>query len=176
MPYTDSTHIITAVNLWLVMPLLSILGPKQGIPPLAAARMQRCALLLSAYTYKIVFHSTQKHGNTDTLLKLPLLDSTPEGNPHDAAIFNLKQHLPVSAKEIAAETRSDKTQKTVKTSPPGLAQQYSRSIGEREKALALCYYKHTLQMARGLLMCTTTTSKTITALHSLFAQYGLTYQ
>ena len=36
-------------------PLTSILGPKQGIPPLAAARMQRWALLLSAYTYDIKF-------------------------------------------------------------------------------------------------------------------------
>ena len=29
-------------------PLTAILGPKQGIPPLAAARLQRWAILLSA--------------------------------------------------------------------------------------------------------------------------------
>ena len=34
-------------------PLCKILGEKEGIPPLAAARMQRLALLLSAYQYKI---------------------------------------------------------------------------------------------------------------------------
>ena len=34
-------------------PLTAILGPKKGIPPLAAARLQRWAWILSAYTYKI---------------------------------------------------------------------------------------------------------------------------
>ena len=34
-------------------PLTAILGPKKGVPSLAAARMQRWALLLSAYTYSI---------------------------------------------------------------------------------------------------------------------------
>ena len=36
-------------------PLTTILGPKRGVPPLAAARMQRWALLLSAYTYQIQY-------------------------------------------------------------------------------------------------------------------------
>ena len=39
-------------------PLLTILGPKTGLPSLAAARMQRWALLLSAYSYNIKFRST----------------------------------------------------------------------------------------------------------------------
>ena len=34
-------------------PLLAILGPKKGIPSIAAAQMQRWALLLSAYQYII---------------------------------------------------------------------------------------------------------------------------
>jgi len=38
-------------------PLCKILGLKEGVPPLAAARMQRWALLLSAYQYKIEFIS-----------------------------------------------------------------------------------------------------------------------
>ena len=42
-------------------PLTTILGPKQGIPTLAAARMQRWALQLSAYNYDIQFHRTQDH-------------------------------------------------------------------------------------------------------------------
>ena len=36
-------------------PLTSILGPKKGIPSLAAARLQRWAWILSAYTYEIEF-------------------------------------------------------------------------------------------------------------------------
>ena len=52
-------------------PLTSILGPKNGIPPLAAARMQRWALLLSAYTYDIQFRSTKLHANADSLSSAP---------------------------------------------------------------------------------------------------------
>ena len=36
-------------------PLTAIMGPKRGVPPLAAARKQRWALLLSAYDYDIVY-------------------------------------------------------------------------------------------------------------------------
>lgn len=38
-------------------PLTAILGPKKGVPPMAAARLQRWALLLSAYKYQIEFHA-----------------------------------------------------------------------------------------------------------------------
>lgn len=53
-------------------PLMAILGPKKGIPSLAAARLQRWAILLSAYTYDIEFKPTQNHSNVDGLSQLPL--------------------------------------------------------------------------------------------------------
>ena len=55
-------------------PLLTVLGPKKGIPPMAAARLQRWAHLLSAYDYAIEFKPTQQHGNADGLSRLPLGD------------------------------------------------------------------------------------------------------
>ena len=90
-------------------PLLSILGPKRGIPPLAAARMQRWALLLSAYRYTIEFRPTECHGNADGLSRLPLPNTLQVGNPQDPTVFNLTQlaSLPMTAKEVAAATRSD---------------------------------------------------------------------
>ena len=57
-------------------PLLCILGPKQGIPELAAARLQRWALILAAYNYKIEFRPTHEHGNVDGLSRLPLPEVT----------------------------------------------------------------------------------------------------
>ena len=51
-------------------PLLSLLGPKSGIPSLAAARMQRWALLLAVYQYDIEHQSTAKHANTDCIVKI----------------------------------------------------------------------------------------------------------
>ena len=53
-------------------PLTTILGSKKGIPALSAARMQRWALLLSAYNYDIHFPPTQAHGNADGLSRLPV--------------------------------------------------------------------------------------------------------
>lgn len=48
-------------------PLTTILGPKQGVPTLAAARLQRWALMLAAYTYDIEFRPTGQHANADGL-------------------------------------------------------------------------------------------------------------
>ena len=53
-------------------PLISILGPKSGLPALAAARMQRWAITLSAYQYNLEFRPTKKHTNTDGLSRLPI--------------------------------------------------------------------------------------------------------
>ena len=55
-------------------PLTSILGQKAGIPTLAAARMQRWALILSAYQYTIVYHNSKE--------KMPM--QTPCQNFHQA--------------------------------------------------------------------------------------------
>ena len=48
-------------------PLMAILGPKHGVSALAAARLQRWAVQLSAYSYDIEFRPTAKHPNADTL-------------------------------------------------------------------------------------------------------------
>ena len=53
-------------------PLVTILGPRSHIPTLAAARLQRWALLLAAYQYEVEFKSTDQHGNADGLSRLPL--------------------------------------------------------------------------------------------------------
>lgn len=60
-------------------PLLSILGSKAGIPPLAAARLQGWALILLAYQYELIFKKTDDHGNADALSRLPLPDQETDG-------------------------------------------------------------------------------------------------
>ena len=60
-------------------PLLAILGPKAAIPTLAAARMQRWAIVLSAYDYCIEYRRSEQHSNCDALSRLPHEDSKIEG-------------------------------------------------------------------------------------------------
>jgi len=52
-------------------PLLGIFNPKSAIPTLAAARMQRWALVLSAYDYEIEYKRSEDHANCDVLSRLP---------------------------------------------------------------------------------------------------------
>ena len=90
-------------------PLTTILSPKKGIPPLAAARLQRWALLLSAYDYVICYKSTREHSNADGLSRLPL-PADPSSLPKDGVtVFNVGQvqALPVTFQHIQTATRRD---------------------------------------------------------------------
>ena len=53
-------------------PLVTILGPKVGVPPLAATRMQRWSLILAAYQYEIEYRESAEHANADALSRLVL--------------------------------------------------------------------------------------------------------
>ena len=48
-------------------PLVKILGPKQGIPALAAARLQRWALILSAYECNLEYMAGEENKEADML-------------------------------------------------------------------------------------------------------------
>lgn len=73
-------------------PLTTILGPKEGIHPLAASQTQRWALLLSAYNYNIQFRPTDSHCNADGLSWLPPSGPSTLGNSEDPTIFNIAFH------------------------------------------------------------------------------------
>ena len=92
-------------------PLLAILGPKKMIPPLAAARMQRWALLLSSYSYDLEFRTSEKHANEDGLSRLPLHTTSPAGYSREPTIFNIFQieSLPITAVNIQRAARKDRT-------------------------------------------------------------------
>ena len=90
-------------------PLTSIFGPKKGVPPIAAARLQRWALKLSAYSYDIQFRRTDEHANADGLSRLPLHQVSPIGYTSEPAVFNQQQidSLPVTAAKLAKATPTD---------------------------------------------------------------------
>lgn len=69
-------------------PLTAIFGPYHGIPSLAASRMQRWALLLSAHTYNIKYRKSELQGNADGLSRLPLADSVKEAKVAEIFYFS----------------------------------------------------------------------------------------
>jgi len=81
---------------------------------MTASRLQRWAIILSAYKYTIDFKPTRKHGNGDCLSRLPQ-ETDPEFENFQALepIVNLIQEtqlnfLPLSAKTVKEETEKDK--------------------------------------------------------------------
>ena len=60
-------------------------------PTLAAARLQRWALLLAAYQYDIEYRSTAKHGNADCLSRLPIHIDEPDEGVDEVKLINLLQ-------------------------------------------------------------------------------------
>lgn len=76
---------------------------------MAASRIQRWALTLAAYEYKIVYKEGSKNGNVDGLSRL-LLKSSLERTPLPGDTILLLKHLetaPVNAHDIQRWTRKD---------------------------------------------------------------------
>ena len=91
-------------------PLVTIFGSKQSIPPIAAAKLQRWSIILAGYRYEIEYKRTQDHSNADGLSRLPAGPAeSEEVITKEAGLFNLSQIklLPVTSKELAAETQKD---------------------------------------------------------------------
>ena len=84
-----------------------MLGLKKGIPSLAAARLQRWAVLLSAYVYDIEFRPTGEHSNVDALSRLPLKVYCSLDSDVDNKFIGQVQALPVFIDKVAAATRTD---------------------------------------------------------------------
>ena len=84
-------------------PLMTILWPKTAIPMLAAACMQRWALILSAYQYNIEYRKSSDNANEDAMSRLPAGTAKPE---EDNGIY-LCSFMPIRAKEIHEATRID---------------------------------------------------------------------
>lgn len=103
-------------------PLLTIFGSKKGIPVYTANRLQRWALILRAYDFKIEYVNTTKFGFADALSRL--INQTPKDDEFVIASVKFEadvnrvfsdvvSSLPVSAELITRETKKDNTLQTV---------------------------------------------------------------
>ena len=83
-------------------PLLRILGPYQGVSSLAAARLQRWALILRAYTYELEYRSAEQNKEADVLSRLPIEVEVVDPN-QEIYHMDVCEQLPVMAEEAAKE-------------------------------------------------------------------------
>lgn len=87
-------------------PLVTILGPKTAVPTLAAARMQRWAVILQAYDYQVEYRSSAENANADALSRLSC-DLSPIKEEAEMFFFSGLDELPVDSKAISKDTRTD---------------------------------------------------------------------
>ena len=88
-----------------------ILGPKKSLPTLAAARLQRWAILLLGYQYDLEFWPSGRHSNADGLSRLPRPGTTGLEKELEAGTvaFNMHQieSSAPSAKQLTEPTTKD---------------------------------------------------------------------
>ena len=87
-------------------PLVKILGPKQGIPAVAAARLQRWALILSAYEYTLEYMAGEENKEADMLSRLPMEVNAVDPN-QELYHVDCCENLPLTAAEVAQETKAN---------------------------------------------------------------------
>lgn len=84
--------------------LTTILGPKKGVPTMAAARLQRWAVTLSAYDYDIVYRKSADHANCDFLSRFPMKEvDLPDEESYVSHVED--SELPINSRDIAEATR-----------------------------------------------------------------------
>ena len=91
--------------------LISLFGAHAKLPTLVAARLQRWALTLSAYNYKIEYRTGANNGNADALSRKPLVQTNLNAQTDDTTnnVLNIET-IPfnVSYDEMVRETRKDR--------------------------------------------------------------------
>ena len=85
-------------------PLFTILGPKTGVLPLAAARF---SLILAVYQYEIEYRNYAEHANADAFSRLVQASLEEQEEEEEVYLISYLQELPVAAQDIADATRKD---------------------------------------------------------------------
>eukprot|EP00731_Ephydatia_muelleri_P001678 Em0001g1678a len=97
-------------------PLIHLFSENRSIPAMASARLQRWALVLSAYQYKIVYKCGKDNANADMLSRLPLPECPADvPTPGETVLLmEILQSSPVSVEEIRTWTKEDPVLSKVK--------------------------------------------------------------
>ena len=135
-------------------PLTHIFHESKGVPSMASGRIQRWALLLAAYDYRIHYRQGKANANADALSRLPL-PSQNVHTPQPAELVHLMEHLsatPLSSAQIKAWTDGDPTLSQVRRwVQEGWPEQESESAS-REELLPYFRRKWELGVEEGCLV------------------------
>ena len=84
---------------------------KRAVPVQAAGRIQRWALTVASYEYKIVFRPTHKHSNADALSRLPSPTTSMEEPVPTELILLMEamEKMPITGESIKDWTQKDPT-------------------------------------------------------------------
>ena len=90
-------------------PLTYIFGENRGTPTMASGRIQRWALTLGAYNYRIEYKKGEQHANADAMSRLPqkITGSEPPIAPEVVHLMEFLDTSPVSSKQIRWWTDRD---------------------------------------------------------------------
>ena len=88
-------------------PLLGLFAETKPIPTMAAARIQRWALLLSSYQYSMIFRKGANNGNADCLSRLPAFDKENVSKVKAEIMMMELAHVPVTSQEVKIATKRD---------------------------------------------------------------------
>lgn len=91
-------------------PLLGLFAENKPIPSLAAARIQRWAIFLAAYNYRLEYRAGSLNGNADCLSRLPISVQEQDVTPNSNRIHMMNLvDAPVTVAAVRLETRRDPT-------------------------------------------------------------------
>lgn len=133
-------------------PLTGLLGPDKPIPQMAAARIQRWALLLAAYQYDLEYRKGELNANADALSRLPL-PVRDNGWENELAEYVLHAQamddFALSAQSISDHTSKDDVLQQVKT---WILQGWPRRLGSEEQQYQPYFARrHELAVSNGIL-------------------------
>ena len=96
-------------------PLISLFGANSKLQTLVAARLQKWALTLSAYNYKIEYRTGANNGNSDALSQKPLVQNNVDAQKDKTSNVLVIETIPynVSSDEMVKETRKDRISSVV---------------------------------------------------------------
>jgi transposase InsO family protein len=90
-------------------PLQTLLGSKTALPKVAANRLNRWSIILSAYNYEIEYIAGSSNRTADVLSRLPSHDRISDNEKASSLLHLRLKDLPVSAKELKAQSLADPT-------------------------------------------------------------------